>query len=223
MGSSPTSPMPRRGPDHYVPFAGSVNIQFACGGSDPRANRIRSASRSTSVSSRTIPHWGLPMSIQGKRVAVLVEKFYEDLELWYPVLRLREAGCDVKSSGRRRGRRTLRSTATRQGRRLGRRSEGRGLRRHRHPRRLLARPHAAPQSDGRPRDRGRQAGKVLAAICHGPWMLCSAGCLKGKKVTGFFVDPRRRRERRRRSGKTPRASATATSSPAARPTTCPPS
>src|SRR5262245_46143203 len=31
----------------------------------------------------------------GKRVAVLVEKFYEDLELWYPVLRLREAGCQV--------------------------------------------------------------------------------------------------------------------------------
>lgn len=41
--------------------------------------------------------------IQGKRVAVLVEKFYEDLELWYPVLRLREAGCDVKIVGPRAG------------------------------------------------------------------------------------------------------------------------
>jgi protease I len=30
-------------------------------------------------------------------------------------------------------------------------------------------------------------GKVLAAICHGPWMLCSAGgVLKGKKVTGYM-------------------------------------
>jgi protease I len=29
-------------------------------------------------------------------------------------------------------------------------------------------------------------GKVLAAICHGGWMLCSAHCLQGKKVTGFF-------------------------------------
>ena len=29
-------------------------------------------------------------------------------------------------------------------------------------------------------------GKVLAAICHGPWMLCSAHCLKGRKVTGFM-------------------------------------
>ena len=32
-----------------------------------------------------------------------------------------------------------------------------------------------------------QQGKVLAAICHGPWMLCSARCLKGRKVTGFFA------------------------------------
>src|SRR3954468_19185184 len=37
--------------------------------------------------------------VKGKKVAVLVEKFYEDLELWYPVLRLREAGCDVQIVG----------------------------------------------------------------------------------------------------------------------------
>jgi protease I len=33
------------------------------------------------------------------RVAVLVEETYEDLELWYPVLRLREAGADVRIIG----------------------------------------------------------------------------------------------------------------------------
>src|SRR5215212_3047882 len=42
-------------------------------------------------------------SFQGKRVAVLAEKFYEDLELWYPVLRLREAGCDVTIVGPKAG------------------------------------------------------------------------------------------------------------------------
>src|SRR3954462_5517676 len=41
--------------------------------------------------------------VKGKKVAVLVEKMYEDLELWYPVLRLREAGCDVKVVGPRAG------------------------------------------------------------------------------------------------------------------------
>jgi protease I len=31
------------------------------------------------------------------------------------------------------------------------------------------------------------AGKIVAAICHGGWMLCSARCLQGKQVTGFFA------------------------------------
>jgi protease I len=28
-------------------------------------------------------------------------------------------------------------------------------------------------------------GKVVAAICHGPWVLCSTDALKGKRVTCF--------------------------------------
>jgi len=31
-----------------------------------------------------------------------------------------------------------------------------------------------------------QANKPIAAICHGPWLLISAGIVKNKKVTGFF-------------------------------------
>ena len=30
-----------------------------------------------------------------------------------------------------------------------------------------------------------ESGKTVAAICHGPWMLVSAGILKGRKVTCF--------------------------------------
>ena len=33
--------------------------------------------------------------LEGKRVAVLAENMYEDLELWYPIIRLREAGAEV--------------------------------------------------------------------------------------------------------------------------------
>lgn len=29
------------------------------------------------------------------------------------------------------------------------------------------------------------AGKVVAAICHGPWVCISAGIVKGRKITGF--------------------------------------
>lgn len=30
-----------------------------------------------------------------------------------------------------------------------------------------------------------QRGKLLAAICHGPWVLISAGIIKGKRATGY--------------------------------------
>ena len=30
------------------------------------------------------------------------------------------------------------------------------------------------------------AGKLVAAICHGPWILISAGLVKGRKVTGYM-------------------------------------
>jgi protease I len=45
------------------------------------------------------------------KVAILVEDLYEDLELWVPLFRLREAGHAPVLVGRRRGRPTLPSTA----------------------------------------------------------------------------------------------------------------
>ena len=30
-------------------------------------------------------------------------------------------------------------------------------------------------------------GKLVAAVCHGPWVLCSANMLKGRKATSFFA------------------------------------
>jgi protease I len=42
---------------------------------------------------------GFPMELEGKRVAILAENYYEDLELWYPMLRLREAGAEITIVG----------------------------------------------------------------------------------------------------------------------------
>ena len=39
------------------------------------------------------------MTLAGKRVAVLVEQQYQEMEVWYPVYRLREAGCEVELVG----------------------------------------------------------------------------------------------------------------------------
>jgi protease I len=30
-------------------------------------------------------------------------------------------------------------------------------------------------------------GKLVAAVCHGPWMLCQADVLRGRKATSFFA------------------------------------
>jgi protease I len=38
-----------------------------------------------------------------KRIAVLVEQKYEELEVWYPVYRFREAGCKVTLVGPEKG------------------------------------------------------------------------------------------------------------------------
>jgi protease I len=127
-------------------------------------------------------------NVKGKRVAVLVEKFYEDLELWYPVLRLREAGCDVKIVGPKAGE-TYASKHGYPARSDFAASEVKAAdfdaiiipggyspdHMRRHPPMVELVKEAA------------RLGKVLAAICHGPWMLCSAKCLKGRKTTGFFA------------------------------------
>src|SRR5262245_6180743 len=128
------------------------------------------------------------MDLKGKRVAVLVEQQYQEMEVWYPVYRLREAGCQVTLVGPEAG-------AT-------------------YPSKLgypaksdkAAKDVKAGDFDGvvipggfapdfirrsEPmlklvRDMTEQ-GKVLAAICHGPWVLCSTTALRGKKATCFFA------------------------------------
>src|SRR5262245_12635880 len=39
------------------------------------------------------------MALSGHSVAVLVEQQYQEMEVWYPVYRLRDAGCKVVMVG----------------------------------------------------------------------------------------------------------------------------
>lgn len=128
------------------------------------------------------------MSLNGKRVAVLAEEMYQELELWYPVLRMREAGAEVKIIG------TGSSTAY--------------ASKHGYPVTVDAAADQVSAADfdaviipgGFAPDRMRrysavlnlvreafEQGKVLAAICHAGWVLASAHVLKGRKVTSFFA------------------------------------
>jgi protease I len=127
------------------------------------------------------------MELKGKHVAVLAEDLYEDLELWYPVYRFREAGAKVTIVG---------------GGASGYSSK------HGYPVTPDASADKVKAADidaviipgGYAPDRMRRhksmvnlvrdvfsGGKVVAAICHGGWMLVSADVLRGKKATCFFA------------------------------------
>src|SRR6266849_1369427 len=83
-------------------------------------------------------------------VLMLVGPEYEDLEVWYPNLRLEEAGYEVKLAGL--GEREYRSK------------------------------HGYPcKPDGTVRD--FPAAGLVGTICHGPWVLISAGIVRGRRMT----------------------------------------
>lgn len=122
-----------------------------------------------------------------KRVAILVENMYEDLELHYPYLRLKEAGFRVELVGPEKG--------------------VEYLSKHGYPA-VSDRASSQVKADdydavvvpgGYSPDMMRRCeatmefvrqmdaqGKIVAAICHGPWVMASACNLRGKTLTSFF-------------------------------------
>jgi protease I len=126
--------------------------------------------------------------LKGKRVAVLAENMYQELELWYPLLRLREAGAETFVVG------------------TGSASSYTSKHGYPAPVDLVADQVKASEIDavvipgGYAPDLMRRypamvslvreafaQGKVVAAICHAGWMLASADVLRGKRATCFFA------------------------------------
>lgn len=108
---------------------------------------------------------------------------YEDLEVWYPKLRLEEAGFEVPLVGM--------GEASYRGKH-GYPAPVDGHARDFHSTELagiIAPGGWAPDKLRRDKDvlaitRGVfEAGKLVATICHGPWILISAGILRGRTLT----------------------------------------
>jgi protease I len=128
------------------------------------------------------------MELQGKRAAILVEQQYQEMEVWYPLYRLREAGCKVTLIGPEAGQ----TYASKLG--YPAKSDKAAKDVSANDFDLLVIPGGfAPDFIRRTEAMIRLAsdmaekGKVVAAICHGPWVLCSTQALKGKKATCFFA------------------------------------
>jgi protease I len=119
-------------------------------------------------------------------VAILVEDDYEDMELWYPYYRLKEAGWNpvIVGPGTKESYRSKHGYEAKVDR-DALRADARSF-------------HALIIPGGFAPDHLRRnhvvtelvkkvfdSGKVVAAICHGPSVLISANVLRGRKVTCF--------------------------------------
>ena len=125
------------------------------------------------------------MEIKGKRIAILVEDMYNELEFWYPYYRMKEAGAQVTvvSTGAKEYHSKIGMPAP-----GGTSAESVGSKDF----------DAVIVPGGYAPDRMRRSdammklvresfeqGKIVAAICHAGWVLVSAGILKGKTATCF--------------------------------------
>ncbi len=130
----------------------------------------------------------MDMELSGKRAAVLVEQQYQEMEVWYPIYRLREAGCNVTVVGPEAGQ----SYPSKLGYPCKSDKAARDVSADDFD--LLVIPGGfAPdylrRSEAILKLVGSmvEQGKVVAAICHGPWVLCSTQALKGRRATSFFA------------------------------------
>lgn len=123
-----------------------------------------------------------------KTVGILVEELYQDQEVWYPYYRLQEAGAKVVVIGTRRAKEfkskfgypiTADASADQV---KPEQLDGLIIPGGFAPDFMRRDPAMAPLVRA-----VAQAGKPVGAICHGGWMLCSAGVLKGKTATSFFA------------------------------------
>ena len=127
------------------------------------------------------------MEIEGKRIVLLVEDRYQVLELWYPLIRLREAGAAVTVAGSEAGR-VCRSS---EGYEIAADASVTNIRIQEYDAIIVPGGYAPDLMRRNPamvalvRDAYNQ-GKVVAAICHAGWMLASAGIVRGKRVTSFY-------------------------------------
>lgn len=128
------------------------------------------------------------LRLKGKRVAILAETLYQDQELWYPFFRLKEAGAEVLVVGSG----SAKTYTSKFGYPVTVDKNASEVQAVDFDAVIIPGGYAPDHMRRYPEMIAlvRQAynrGKIVAAICHGGWMLASAQILKDRKVTAFFA------------------------------------
>jgi protease I len=127
------------------------------------------------------------MRLKGKKIVLLAENSYQELELWVPYYRLKEEGAEVTVVGTG----SSRTYTSKHGYPVDVNKEAREIDMSAYDGVVIPGGYAPdlmrryPEMVKIVREAHHQ-GKMVAAICHAGWVLVSAGILKGKRVTGIF-------------------------------------
>jgi len=127
------------------------------------------------------------MQLKGKRVAILAENMYQEMELWVPYYRLKEEGAEVQVVGTG----GAKNYTSKHGYPVNVDVQAEQVTAVEYDAVVIPGGFAPDLMRRSPamvrlvRDAFQQ-GKVVAAICHAGWMPVSAGILKGKRATSFF-------------------------------------
>ena len=128
------------------------------------------------------------MRLKGKKVVLLAENLYQDLELWVPYYRLKEEGAEVTVVGSG----SSRTYSGKYGYPIQVEKEAKEIDMDKYHGVVIPGGYAPDVMRRYPEmvrivREADQKKRVIAAICHAGWMLVSAGILKGRRVTGFFA------------------------------------